>query len=156
MPGFGCTGSFSLHSSRAAAPGAQTSVTHTHKPSECIGNIPAGVCLLGRYLNRHHRSFLYHEELLDWLHLWHESNSECQICLRGKFRNVPSTSLANVFHHRCLSSVQSEVLHEAPTVPLKSQTVIWMSLVSLCPSAGTGILSSQPEENPHWWNANMV
>lgn len=25
------------------------------------------------------------------------------------------------------------------------------------PSAtGTGILSSQPEENPHWWNANMV
>ncbi|XP_043319643.1 palmitoleoyl-protein carboxylesterase NOTUM isoform X2 [Cervus elaphus] len=21
---------------------------------------------------------------------------------------------------------------------------------------GTGILSSQPEENPHWWNANMV
>ncbi|KAH0629418.1 hypothetical protein JD844_011479 [Phrynosoma platyrhinos] len=22
--------------------------------------------------------------------------------------------------------------------------------------AGTGILSSQPEENPHWWNANMV
>lgn len=26
----------------------------------------------------------------------------------------------------------------------------------LCPSPGTGILSSQPEENPHWWNANMV
>lgn len=23
-------------------------------------------------------------------------------------------------------------------------------------SAGTGILSSLPEENPHWWNANMV
>lgn len=25
-----------------------------------------------------------------------------------------------------------------------------------CVSAGTGILSSLPEENPHWWNANMV
>lgn len=24
------------------------------------------------------------------------------------------------------------------------------------PATGTGILSSQPEENPHWWNANMV
>lgn len=23
-------------------------------------------------------------------------------------------------------------------------------------SAGTGILSPLPEENPHWWNANMV
>ncbi|XP_009322879.1 PREDICTED: protein notum homolog [Pygoscelis adeliae] len=37
-----------------------------------------------------------------------------------------------------------------------SLTVICTFLVSLCPSAGTGILSSQPEENPHWWNANMV
>lgn len=25
-----------------------------------------------------------------------------------------------------------------------------------CVSAGTGILSPLPEENPHWWNANMV
>ncbi|TKS69092.1 Palmitoleoyl-protein carboxylesterase notum1a [Collichthys lucidus] len=28
--------------------------------------------------------------------------------------------------------------------------------VHFTPEAGTGILSPQPEENPHWWNANMV
>ncbi len=27
--------------------------------------------------------------------------------------------------------------------------------VFIC-TLGTGILSSLPEENPHWWNANMV
>lgn len=132
---------------------------HSHRSYNCIyWNSPAGICFSGKrlILSMCHRFFFVLREAfgqassLAWIKFWKSHLP------KGKFRNVPSTSLTNVFHHGCLFSVWSEILHEARTVSLKSQTVICTFLVSLCPSAGTGILSSQPEENPHWWNANMV
>lgn len=36
---------------------------------------------------------------------------------------------------------------------VRQLTIISVNLLRL---TGTGILSPNPEENPYWWNANMV
>uniref|UniRef100_A0A8C9KDT5 Notum, palmitoleoyl-protein carboxylesterase n=1 Tax=Panthera tigris altaica TaxID=74533 RepID=A0A8C9KDT5_PANTA len=56
--------------------------------------------------------------------------------------------------HPCPAPMYTKEGCELPSPHTPSQQKDPLPLPS--DTTGTGILSSQPEENPHWWNANMV
>lgn len=66
------------------------------------------------------------------MHLWHESSSGSHICLPANLETFLPLSSPMFLLVDVLFSVWSEVLHEAATGSLKSQTLICAFLVSLC------------------------
>ncbi|XP_024616398.1 palmitoleoyl-protein carboxylesterase NOTUM [Neophocaena asiaeorientalis asiaeorientalis] len=64
----------------------------------------------------------------------------CSLLLPG----LPGSPASQRDRQGAQSSPLHAPSHQKDPLPLSS------------PATGTGILSSQPEENPHWWNANMV